>query len=188
MVENQAKGCSLSQFAKNDRRPFVWILELLWSLDIGACELVLPPLPNTHQISIMPRAFNHRLQNHPSVCCLDFSVAKFNLLTVKRRMILSFLIGVGITALGGLSCFILIWFYSDLDGHHMTNLEVCLELLMRVAWFPALVVGGLFFADDPGSFGMAIVLVITALFWGLVIQCLWYARRLMKRPGNPPNQ
>jgi hypothetical protein len=107
---------------------------------------------------------------------------------MKSQMIKAFLIGIGITAFGGVMFFVLICFYSDLDGHRTTILEDCLDFLMRAAWFPLRITGSLFLSDGLGGFGVAVGLVVTALFWGLAILSLWQVKKLMKRVRKTPKQ
>jgi hypothetical protein len=115
---------------------------------------------------------------------LDFTAEKAHSADVKKQIIKSFLIGIGITAFGGVIFFIDASLY-DLPTQSGTFVDVCLRLFMFFLGWPVLAVEWLL-KGALGDMSIAVLLVLTAFFWGIVVHCFTQANTKAKGPPEIP--
>jgi hypothetical protein len=107
---------------------------------------------------------------------------------VKKQVIKSYSIGIGITALGVLILFIDSYFHGG-PAVPGTFVDICLMLLANLILWPAWVITILLMLD-PGGTGSAVLLVPTAFVWGTITLCFreanWPVKASPELPKSSP--
>jgi hypothetical protein len=105
-------------------------------------------------------------------------------LGVTKQIIKSFLIGIGITAFGGLVCFIDMFIY-DGTAAEGTFGDVCLVWLVKIFCWP--VWAAIKIDGDMGESAIPFLLLIpTAFFWGVVVECFRRTNKKAKDASKIP--
>jgi len=85
---------------------------------------------------------------------------------VKRQIAKSLIIGVGITAIGGVLFFVDAW--NDIGQRSSTFSEALLTFLWSIIWWPLLFAGSSLLNSSivVSSIVVAGLLIVAAVFWG----------------------